>query len=228
MTDLMFHQEQTIAPSMESISNALKIVSERSLALREAKTPVEVIKLREGKKGKQWKYIDGITVQRWLDTNYPGWQWNVLPETLKKFGGYINIAGTLKVICPELGVFREFTCYGSDEIEYKKDTNEEVSLDYAKAAETDALKRCVFRLGGFTDVYTETPKADMNSQLTEEEASQVMSYLSDIIAFFKKLKPSNEEALSSIRKFLISLSTKAIKIDDAIDMINNYKQSTGE
>ncbi len=37
-----------------------------------------------------------------------------------------------------------------------------------------------------------------------------------------------EEALSSIRKFLVSLSTKTIKIDDAIDMINNYKQSIGE
>lgn len=209
------------------VANSLKTLSARSLELRETKTPIDVIKYRQGKQGKQWKYIDGITVQRWLDTNFPGWQWTVIPGSLQKFGGYINVAGTLKVPCLELGIFREITCYGSDEIEYSKTDGSEVSLDYAKAAETDALKRCVFRLGGFADVYSDTRPADMSIMLDEKDALAVLQRIPDFVAFFQSIRETSSEIFQSLQKFLTSIAEKTVTIEQAIEMINQFKESKG-
>jgi len=93
---------------------------------------------------------------------YPGWSFEVVPGSFKEYAGHVSVAGTLTVI--ETGDFtfkRTITCIGSDEVEFRKDNKSQpVIMTYYKNAETDALKRCVFTLGGFCDVYTDEDLSD--------------------------------------------------------------------
>jgi hypothetical protein len=140
----------------DSYCKAVEIMSDKALRLRRSRTEPDIIHVREGKAGQVWRYVKRIAVMEWLDRNYPGWSFEVVPDSFKEYGGLVMAIGKLTVFEPETGLKRIVSCTGSDEIEFRKDDKKiPVSMTYYKNAETDALKRCVFTLGGFTDVYTD-------------------------------------------------------------------------
>jgi hypothetical protein len=105
----------------------------------------------------------------WLDKHYPGWSFEVIPESTKEYAGFVYTSGKLTVI-EEGGFIRVVTCIGCDEIEFRReDKSLPVSMNYYKNAETDSLKRCVFTLGGFNDVYTDEMPDIIESIIPDNE-----------------------------------------------------------
>ncbi len=156
MNDLIKFNNEGLDIANVSYKKIQEQMSERSLMLRQAKTAPEIIHTREGKAGQVWRYIKRIEAMKWLDRNYPGWSFEVIPDSFREYGGLVMAVGKLTVFEPETGLKRIVTCTGSDEIEFRKDDKKiPVSMTYYKNAETDSLKRCAFTLGGFTDVYTD-------------------------------------------------------------------------
>lgn len=155
MADIVRQSEQ-IANQIDFVNfeETMKRVSQENYERRSTITDPSKIRVREGKKGKTYAYITRTDAQEWLDKHYPIWSWEIDSNSFKEFAGFVQVSGTLKVIEPSTGAIRSICTYGSDEIEFKKDSNEPVSLTYAKNVDTDALKRAVFTLGGFKDVYT--------------------------------------------------------------------------
>jgi hypothetical protein len=132
-------------------------VSQKSLALRKQKTSGEIVRYREGAKGIMFKYITRQDAFEWLDRNYACWSMEVLPDTFKREGKFFQVAVAVTVI--DHGLPRKITCYGQDAIDLDKNGNE-VSLTYAKNCESDAIKRIVSVLGGFSDVYSDKEVLD--------------------------------------------------------------------
>jgi hypothetical protein len=131
-------------------------ISKKAHKLRNQRTEPNHVKERKGKGGKVWKYINRITAMEWLDKNYPGWSMKTDPISFREYAGFVWGSVTINVIegNGDTAIKREITCVGCDEIEFKQDGSP-LSLTYYKNAETDALKRCVFTLGGFKDIYTD-------------------------------------------------------------------------
>jgi hypothetical protein len=46
-------------------------------------------------------YVPHYEAQKWLDEKYPGWSWEVLPESFREYGGMVILAGRLTVYEPE-------------------------------------------------------------------------------------------------------------------------------
>jgi len=152
-------------------------ISEKSKRLRNTTTPKNKILKRQGKAGKKWKYIRRIDAMEWLDNNYPGWSFEMIPDSIMEKAGYMWVTGKLTIYeTGQAALKRVITCIGCDEIEFKTETvdgqkfklDEVLVIPYFKNAETDALKRCVFSLGGFKDVYTDD-KIEAQSYLSPED-----------------------------------------------------------
>jgi len=127
---------------------------DRLKANRKEKTPREHIKTREGAHGMTYKYVDRITVQTWLDEHYPGWSWEFDLGSVREIAGFFVGSGKLTVYEPEMSAHpRIIQTTGSMKIKFERETNEAFASEYAKGADSDALKRAVFTLGGFTDIY---------------------------------------------------------------------------
>lgn len=144
----------------EQISENWNKIKEKSKKLRALKTNRKLIKKLPGGRDRfgnelEFDYIELGEFYKWLDEYYPGWSWQVDSSSAKEFAGSFNVVGTLTVF-EESGIPRIFTCVGSKRIKVKKESKDIVELDYYKAAESDALKRAVSRLGGFNDIYTKS------------------------------------------------------------------------
>jgi len=196
-------------------------IRRNSQELRNTPTNKNIIKVREGKKDVQgniqyWKYITRLDAMKWLDESYPGWSWEFHCDSLKELAGLFIGSGTLTVI--HKGLKRSFTTIGDEEIIFKKETKEPVIKNYAKSVDTDALKRAVFTLGGFTDVYTEI---DLHSSdLTEDEFKYYFENIFPL--YFKRCQDSNDNyGFTQLQKQvkLISDRTTFEKIKNIINEI---------
>jgi hypothetical protein len=136
----------------ENFEPLLDIAKEKNKALRRKRTPKDVVKTRKGKAGQFWKYIDRLDAMRWLDENYPIWSWEF--DKMEFQGGQYYGKGTLTVLT-STGASRKIATIGSVEERIESSGNK-TNLPYAKMVDTDALKRAVFSLGAFADVYKET------------------------------------------------------------------------
>lgn len=151
------------AEELQALSNfepILSMAKDKNKALRRKRTPKDIVKTRPGKGGGSWKYIDRLDAMRWLDENYPIWSWEF--DKMEDDGMYYYGKGTLSVLT-ESGAARKIATIGSVEFRADKQGNK-VVLPYAKMVDTDALKRAVFSLGAFSDIYKETntePSFDM-------------------------------------------------------------------
>lgn len=153
----------------ESISEE----SKRIERLRREKTSKSVIKEREGYGGMIFKYVNRFTVMRWLDKNYPNlWSMEVDPSSLVLENGLYRAVVKLTVKELSYGIERAITCVGE---EGEKNNNDQEGY---KAAETDALKRCVFTLGGFSDIYAPDEFLLLEQTfITKEEFKSVIEHL---------------------------------------------------
>jgi len=147
--------------------NSLENIKIKNQKLRNKKTDRKLIKILDkgyDKTGKHllFDYVSWGTVARWLDEYYPCWSMEILPDSIKNEAGSINCIVKLTVF-EEGGIPRIIQCCGTRKIDIKQSDGSVVSLDYWKSAETDAFKRCVARLGGFNDIYT-----DNTDELTED------------------------------------------------------------
>lgn len=197
MNDIILHTNQG------SLTTYFTGISEKAHKLRNTSTPGEKIKVRKGKGGKSWKYIQRIDAMEWLDKNYPGWSMEVDTLSFKEYAGFVYATVKLSVIenIGDTALKREIKCTGCDEIEFTKETNQPVSMTYYKNAETDALKRCVFSLGGFKDVYSEEELEDIQQQICTDE---------DIDWFIQSVLPvlntKHKDKLISSRNYLKTIS----------------------
>lgn len=188
MSEIIQHQANQIQQfsemTQDQVDAIIKEKSQRYTKQRTTKTHKRLIKTREGAKGKIFKYVDRITAMDWLDKNYPGWSMEVVPNSFQALADHIFIAVKLTVVDLNLnGYVRTLTCYGCDEAIKSKETKELVPSQYIKSAETDALKRCVFSLGGFTDVYTNDSYADTSAPTrTDDDYLEIGQLIRDAAA----------------------------------------------
>lgn len=153
-------------------------IKDKSKKLRHGVTPKRVIKTRQGKANQSFKYVSWVAVCDWLDTNYPGWSFEA--SNAQVIGQSVSVLGTLIVV--DNGLIRKFSCYG--EKEGISSEGKFIAIPYIKAAETDALKRCVARLGGFNDVYTDV-EVETESEINNESIEFITTILPRAIEEYK-------------------------------------------
>jgi len=172
------------------------------------KTNEASIKIREGKGGQRWRYISRIDALQWLDKHFPLWSWNTDPNSFREYAGYVQCVGTLEVKTEQL-VTRSITTYGSVEIRINSTTGQPVMMTYAKNCDTDALKRAVFTLGGFSDIYSDI----------DDETDFEMPTSNDIMWYFDKVIPlvrndmDGRKLADKFMKFLAGTITKEIIVE---------------
>jgi len=130
--------------------------------IRNKKTPEELVKTREGSQGKFYDYITRRAAMDWLDHNYPGWSMKFIKDKFDNIS--VAMVISIEIYDPVIKRKRIIQAWGEKEVIKKKDGGH-AKIQYWKAAETDALKRCVMTLGGFNDVYTE---GDFSEEIPEE------------------------------------------------------------
>jgi len=148
----------------DTVKDILRKAKERQIHRRNVPTDPKLVQWRKGKGGKDFKYVEGMTAQRWLDENFPLWGFTITARW--EDHDFVYVSGKLRVI-EEEGVIREVEDIGCDEIEHKD--GKRLELMYWKAARTDALKRCAVNLGAFTDVYSDE---ELNLKILSEEDMQ--------------------------------------------------------
>lgn len=135
-----------------SLVETFEEMKEAARKRRKTKTPKSAQKVRKGKDGKSFTYVNGDYAQKWLDDNYPGSSWEVDPDSVNNIGNNVHVAGTLTLV-EKSGVVRRIKRYGSKEAILNSGTGQLVTHPYLKSAETDALKRCLAFLGMANDIY---------------------------------------------------------------------------
>ena len=177
--------------------------------MRNRKTNPKLIKrLDKGvdKFGKRllFDYISWGTAARWLDENYPGWSIQV--TNFQEHAGSVNCVVSLTVFEIE-GIKRIIEASGSKKIEVDRNTDKPVKLDYWKSAETDGFKRCVARLGGFNDIYT-----DNSDELTEDSIDYVFNILFPVLVN-KATDSKDDYELADIAKTLKAYFKGSVSMD---------------
>lgn len=132
-------------------------------------TPKRFKKIRTGKGGKEFTYVDRRYVEQWLNDYYGDrWSFEVVPNSHVTIGDNVHVLCTL-LLQEQSGSIRKFTCYGAKEA---IPSNGHLTVHpYLKSAETDALKRCAAMIGCAADVYgaesieTEQTKEIVNTDL---------------------------------------------------------------
>lgn len=208
--------------SASDLETLFDTVRQDSQNQRTEKTPEAKSNKGRGKKhfkgrgGGTYSYINRMDAMEWLDKHYPGWSFEVDPASYFQLADHIYVAATLKVIHPKTGIPRVIKTIGCDAAEYKKDANGNQTKDlavlqYVKAAETDALKRAVFTLGGYADVYSEF-EYEGNFETIELSPEDVLDYFTNILpvsverlkgnpyALFKQVKMVHEKGLIALQK----------------------------
>ena len=134
------------------LPDLLEDMGKKHRARRTEPTPVNYVQKKPGGGGKSYPYVKIAAFYRWLDKHYPGWSMEVIPGSISQMANFVHLAVKLRVIEKE-GLVREITSYGADEAILKD--GQLIPHPYLKSAESDAIKRCVVKLGGFNDVYSE-------------------------------------------------------------------------
>lgn len=141
---------------MESLIDRIKGYGLKLLELRLTKTDDNLIKEREGKSGKTFKYVTTHTATRWLDIHYPGlWSFKIMNQFFREDFSHYYVHGRLEIKDPVTEYVRVYDDMGISETKYSKNSGEAIEQMYYKNAVSDALKRCTKTAGGFNDVYSE-------------------------------------------------------------------------
>jgi hypothetical protein len=223
--------ENSLPTNIDEISSAMKLVAEENKKRRKKKTSNKNKKIREGKGGQNFYYVDRLAAQSWLDEHYPVWEMKVLPDSLfviddttergRKTGTY-NIAVELTVKDPNTAVNRTITCYGSKEFIINKE-GEKTQQAYFKSAETDAFKRCVYTLGAFADVYKPEDEVE---DYTSTEMNIVNNVVLNVLPELLKLYEIGKVKEVQVRNVLSKVSNSNVDqelLNKWINAINDLK-----
>lgn len=181
----------------DTLAQILGEIKESSKAKRKASTPKKSRKERQGKGGQTFTYIEVDYVYSWLDTHYPGWSSNVIPDSYHTVGNHVHIAVALSVM-EASGVPRTITRFGAKEA-IPKANGSLVEHPYLKSAESDALKRCAVALGCAADIYG---KGNEESEMQICDAADILWFCSNIPAILSAIPP---EKIHNIPKQLTAL-----------------------
>lgn len=140
----------------------------QKLAIHE-ETPKEYVKVREGRMGRSFKYVEtGYVIKRLNEVFNHLWSFEIVEENIYMKANHISVKGQLTVhIGPELSVSK--TQYGGADIKLSKKTRKPLSIsDDKKAAASDALKKCASLFGIASDVYWGGESDEVEYQEAEE------------------------------------------------------------
>ncbi len=159
-------------------------------------TPKKAIKDREGKGGKIWRYAKVDYFEDCLNRDFPGWTFEVKKWEIvgNKDSGFVVADVKLTVI--DITVIRIIEDVGGAEVKYYADDHKTRAGDYlnvpndVKAAVTDGLKRCSYRLGYSRDLKYDPADLD----ITEEQYGEIQSALSKV----KEVKPETFNKIMDI------------------------------
>ena len=131
------------------------VFSPEQINFLEQRTPSEAIQTRQGRGGKQFRYVTQQYVTRLLNDVFGfNWDFDVLWEQAGK--REVIVKGQLTVRAPK-GQVIEKTQYGGAQIKTDKQGNPLSVADDFKAAASDALKKCASLLGIGLDLYEDGP-----------------------------------------------------------------------
>jgi len=139
------------------------------------KTPSEHTKVRQGRGGKQFKYVTTSYVQNILNTVFGwGWSFEVKDKGNSPDGSSVWVLGKLTILHPKTQqpmIVKEQ--FGSSDIKLSKDGKEVDYADDMKSAASDSLKKAASLLGICADLYADPETA---SEITRK-AEQVKNIL---------------------------------------------------
>lgn len=153
-------------------------LNETQRMMLEQKTAPQLIRFRAGRGGKQYPFVDIAEVIRALNDAF-NWDWDfetdqeeILHVQGKPFEVKVRGRLTVRVSGRQLVKMQ----YGAQAIEFKKDSDEPVSLaDCYKGAASDALKKCASELGLFLDLYDSdaniTPQSVENAKRAQLQSA---------------------------------------------------------
>lgn len=169
--------------SPDQVKALLEKSKQEQLRRRNTPTDTKLVSYRPGKGGKEFKYIEGMTAQRWLDENFPLWNFKITDKW--KDDDFYYVSGVLKVY-NEDGIVREVEDIGCDEEEFNNKTGAKLNLMYWKSAKTDCVKRCCVNLGGFTDIYSDEA---LNIKMLSNE--EIEWYVKEALPKLMAMMPAN-------------------------------------
>lgn len=211
----MSNQLSVANPNQELVSilpELLDDMSKKHRARRTDPTPINYVQKKPGGQGKSYAYVKIAAFYRWLDKHYPGWSMEVVPGSMHQMANFVHLAVKLKVIEKE-GLVREITSYGADEA-IVKDGNL-ISHPYLKSAESDAIKRCVVKLGGFNDVYS-----DIEAEKEPLSEAKAKWYIENILPIATKVL-APQVVFKQMDAFANDLLTK----QDLLNFIQQNKET---
>lgn len=136
--------------------NIAAIVTSAQQTVLSQQTPAAQVRWRQGKGGRQLRYVDHAYVTRLLNNAF-GWAWDfeILETELIHWGELpfeVRCVGRLTVHANGATIIK--TQCGSQAIEFLKDGSKPVTIgDAYKGAGSDALKKCASLLGIALDMY---------------------------------------------------------------------------
>lgn len=202
------------ATELDCTLAVLADIGNRSNARRVEPTPSNYRKTKPGGGGKAYPYVKIAAFYRWLDKHYPGWSMEVLANSVNQMANFVHIAVKLRVVEPE-GVIREITSYGADEAILKD--GQLIPHPYLKSAESDAIKRCVVKLGGFNDVYS-----DIEAEIEPLSEAKAKWYIQEVLPTAVK-----SVAPTVVFKQMNAFAQNLLSKQDLISFVtNNNKEGT--
>lgn len=168
------------------MSNELATMSNGSLAVSDAQrqimsqsTPIEEVRFRKGRGGKEFPYTDTAYVIRTLNLAF-GWDWDfeadneeilyIYPDGVKR-PYEARCRGRLTVRVDGKPIIK--TQFGSQAIEFLSNSDTPVSLgDAYKGAASDALKKCASLLGISLDLYDSDSKINLDVNKAKQQQVQ--------------------------------------------------------
>lgn len=155
-------------------------IKEKTERISSTPTPKNKIKKRKAKGGGLWSYATTDYFEDFLNVEFPGWSFMLKDYKINGSGINQFIVAHVELYVNDEGVPRKISDVGGSEVKFygKKNEREGDILDLpndVKAATSDGLKRCCYRLGMARDLKTDP------SDLTITEEQQ--GVLKDLLEF---------------------------------------------
>lgn len=189
---------------------ATEVLQERSeyaKALRGSRTPKRKIKTRQGKDGKIFKYIGPLEAYKWLDEHYPLWSMEV-SDSYHQIANWLYVRVTVTIYDSVTGVQRTISRLGGKEAIITKDGGNLASIQYLKAAETDAVKRIVVALGGYNDVYSSDEDLGEDEEELRERRQWYVNNILPKVMEVEIFKMNPERIIEQILRYEAGLLSK--------------------
>lgn len=186
-------------------------------------TPKKARKTRPGKGGGNWVYAKSDYFEDLLNTDYPGWTYMTKEWQITGPSGHEFVIASVRLIVSKYGIPRIIDDVGSAEVKYlsergpdgkKHPTNQPLNVGSdVKAAITDGLKRCCYRLGYARDLRVDPADLDV----TEEQFGLVMDSIENVSQHFKNMVESflrNQGNQKNFESFVKTKIMPALKKHD--------------